>query len=249
MELDFSSFELFIVALLFALMWLIIISNQRLAKKNEQLALDKLKKAQDSVQAHIISLDNLVSMLTRIHDFGMSAIDINSRDGLSKSVIGYACKLVNSKAGSLMLLDPVTNELTITSSKGLSADIVKNTRMKLGEGIAGRVAKMGKPIFVKDVENDERFLRVNINSRYTSPSFISVPLKVREKVVGVLNVNSPLEADIFEEMDMRLLSILADQTAVMMENIELYNNIQSFYFEMRQLRSPRPPRRELLKRR
>ncbi|MFC1500834.1 HD domain-containing phosphohydrolase [Elusimicrobiota bacterium] len=232
MVLNFGDFELFLIILLFLLMWLIVINNRRLVKRQEEAALNKLKKAQDHVQAHIINLDNLVSMLTKIHEFGMAAIDINSRDELSQSVIGYACKLVNSKSGSFMLIDPLTSELTIISSRGLPKEVAENTRMRLGEGIAGRVAKTGKPIFVKNIEQDERFLRSNSNQRYSSPSFVSVPLRVKDKVVGVLNVNSPTDSDTFEEMDMRLLSILADQTAVMLENIDLYNNIQSFYFEM-----------------
>ena len=104
--------------------------------------------------------------------------------------------------------------------------------MKIGEGIAGRVVSTGKYIFVENIETDVRFLRPNDEERYTSKSFISVPLKIKSKVIGVLNINSPKNKKQFNDRDLKLITILADQAAMRLDNIELFNNLQSFYFEM-----------------
>jgi len=130
-----------------------------------------------------------------------------------------------------MLLNHETNELAIAASRGLSQDVVLLTRIKLGEGVAGRVAQSGKAIFVENIETDIRFLRSN-QINYYSKSFISVPLRVKNRIVGVLNVNASESNHKFEERDVRLLTILADQAAITLENIELYDNLQNFYLEM-----------------
>jgi len=130
-----------------------------------------------------------------------------------------------------MLLNHEVNELTIAASRGLSDEVVQTTRLRFGEGVAGRVVQTGKAIFVEDIETDARFMRSN-GPNYSSKSFISVPLRVKNRIIGVLNVNSPEKQRIFEERDVRLLTILADQAAITLENIELYDNLQNFYLEM-----------------
>lgn len=212
--------------------WLMIIRERRRAQLLELKYSRRLKDAQAKLQEYIGDLDNLIVMLVGIHEFGMTATGLISKEELNQSVIDSACRLIRSDAGSLMLLNHDTNQLNIAASRGLPAEVVANTRLALGEGVAGRVAQTGKAIFVEDIENDARFLRSNATSRYTSKSFISVPLRVKNRIIGVLNINSPETSRRFEERDVRLLTILADQAAITLENIELYHNLQNFYLEM-----------------
>jgi len=73
-----------------------------------------------------------------------------------------------------------------------------------------------------------RFLREN-NEKYTSKSFVSVPLKVKNRVIGVLNINNKESKQKFDEKDLRLINILADQSARTIENAELYKHMQETY--------------------
>lgn len=224
---------LFLIALgaVLATLWFFV-RRQRLQMQLRDLQHSrKLKETQNRLQTYISDIDNLIVMLVGIHEFGMTATGIITREELAQSVIDAACKLIRSDTGSLMLLNHETNELSIAASRGLSVEVVQATKIRLGEGIAGRVAQTGKPIFVEDIENDARFQRSNSVS-YISKSFISVPLRVKNRIVGVLNVNSPATTRVFEERDVRLLTILADQAAITLENIELYDNLQNFYLEM-----------------
>lgn len=225
--------ELFLIFLggIFVGVWIFILRQRRRALEQEQKYARRLKDTQSKLQEYIADLDNLIVMLVGIHEFGMTATGIVSKDELTQSIIDSACKLIRSDTGSLMLLNHETSELTITASRGLAPEVVQTTRLKSGEGVAGRVVQTGKAIFVEDIETDVRFMRTN-GAQYNSHSFISVPLRVKNRIIGVLNVNSPEAYRKFEERDVRLLTILADQAAITLENIELYDNLQNFYLEM-----------------
>lgn len=219
------------IALLVALTWILLLRQKRINQAKESEFTRRLKETQTHLQNYITDVDSLIVMLVGIHEFGMTATGVVSKEELAGLVVESACKLMRSDTGSLMLLNHDTNELSIAASRGLSPEVVATTRVNMGEGVAGRVAQSGKPIYVENIETDIRFLRPN-SVRYPSKSFISVPLKVKKRMLGVLNVSSSEPDRTFEERDVRLLTILADQAGITLENIELYDNLQHFYLEM-----------------
>jgi HD-GYP domain-containing protein (c-di-GMP phosphodiesterase class II) len=223
---------LLLLAASYVVVWIYIVRQRAGARLLAVVHARRLKTSQEKLQQYIGDLDNLLVMLVGIHEFGMTATGIASKEELNQSVIDSACRLLRSDAGSLMMLNHETNELTIAASRGLSPEVVAITRLKLGEGVAGRVAETGKGIFVEDIKTDVRFLHSPKQDHYTSRSFISVPLRVKNRIIGVLNVNSSEAEQRFEERDVRLLTILADQAAITLENIDLYDNLQNFYLEM-----------------
>ena len=218
----------FVIALVLIIYF--VLRNKRLQYKVGKLRY-QINYAEEQLQTHIMDIDNLIMMLASIHEFGVTATGLLSKEDVSQTVVDTACSIIHSDLASLMLINP-DNELYIVSSKGLSEKVKKETKMKIGEGIAGRVVSTGKYIFVENIETDVRFLRPNDEERYTSKSFISVPLKIKSKVIGVLNINSPKNKKQFNDRDLKLITILADQAAMKLDNIELFNNLQSFYFEM-----------------
>ena len=232
--MSFILFEQILLVLLIITLlavWAFIRRQNRVAQKRESEYVRRLKSTQAQLQEYIADLDNLIVMLVGIHEFGMTATGIISKEELTQLVVNSACKLMRSNTGSLMLLNHETNELCIVASQGIPPEIVNATKLKLGEGIAGRVAQTGKAIFVEDIETDIRFMRSSI-IRYPAKSFISAPLRMKDRIIGVLNISAPDADRRFEERDVRLLTILADQAAITLENIELYGNLQHFYLEM-----------------
>jgi len=218
----------FILAL--ALIVYLILRNRKLENKVSNLKA-QVSYTEEQLQNHIMDIDNLIMMLASIHEFGVTATGLLSKEEVAQTVVDTACSIIHSDLASLMLLNS-DNELYIIASKGLSEKVKKETKIKIGEGIAGRVVSTGKYIFVENIETDVRFLRPNDEERYSSKSFISVPLKIKSKVIGVLNINSPKSKKQFNDRDLKLITILADQVAMRLDNIELFNNLQSFYFEM-----------------
>ncbi|OPX28866.1 MAG: hypothetical protein B1H08_05135 [Candidatus Omnitrophica bacterium 4484_171] len=107
-------------------------------------------------------------------------------DKLFGALLDVSFSSTGADRGSVMLFDDKSGKLYINKSKGIPKDIVENTQLELGEGIAGIVAKEKKSFFIDSTLTDER-----ITSRLHKPqikSSISVPIEVREKVLGVLNV-------------------------------------------------------------
>ncbi|MCR4663434.1 MAG: HD-GYP domain-containing protein [Endomicrobiaceae bacterium] len=218
----------FVVALI--LIIYLLLRNKRLQHKIIKLRY-QINSAEEKLQLNTIDIDNLIMMLASIHEFGVTATGLLSKEEVSQTVVDTACSIIHSNLASLMLINS-DNELYIVASKGLSEKVKKETKIKIGEGIAGRVVSTGKYIFVENIETDVRFLRPNDEERYDSKSFISVPLKIKTKVIGVLNINSPKNKKQFNDRDLKLITILSDQAAMRLDNIELFNNLQSFYFEM-----------------
>jgi len=187
-----------------------------------------LKEAEDEIEEHVEDLEILLSFLLGIHEFGVATSGIVEKDRLAKLIVINATRLLRTEIGSLMLVDKETNMLEIVAARGLPEELVKNVHIPIGKGIAGKVAEEGEPILCENIETDKRFSRQS-NDKYTSKSFVSVPLKVQNRVIGVLNINNKESKQKFDEKDLRLLTILAEQSARTIENAELYKHMQDTY--------------------
>jgi len=126
------------------------------------------------------------------------------------SFVEFISELLDLDICSIMLSDELTNELTVKSAIGLDDDIVKRTKIKFGDKIAGWVALEGKPLFIEDIESDPRFAKKSI-SQYTTKSLMSLPLKIGDRVIGVLNLNNKKTSEPFTRRDYFLASILSEK--------------------------------------
>ncbi len=126
------------------------------------------------------------------------------------SFVEFITELMDLDICSIMLSDEATSELTVRSAWGLDDDVVKRTRIKLGDKIAGWVALEGKPLFVEDIEHDPRFAKKSI-AQYRTKSFMSLPLKIGERTVGVLNLNNKKTAEPFTLRDYYIASVMSER--------------------------------------
>jgi GAF domain-containing protein len=132
--------------------------------------------------------------------------------------VEFISELLDLNICSIMLRDDITAELTIKSAKGLSDEIVKRTRIKFGDQVAGWVANEGKPVLLEDIESDRRFKRTSI-SQYNTKSLLSVPLKIDDRVIGVLNLNNKKTADPFTKKDLNIAMILSERISYFLEKL------------------------------
>ncbi|MDI6821877.1 MAG: GAF domain-containing protein [Actinomycetota bacterium] len=154
-----------------------------------------------------------------------SVLDLNE---LLNLICRIAIQLVRGETSSVMLLDNLAGELTIEAACGLDEDIIRRAKVKLGEQIAGWVAEKGIPLLLTDVTKDTRFKNLTRKKRKIK-SALCVPLKKKEEIIGVLSVDI-IESDYrFSEEDLELLSILAEQAAVAIENARSYAKVQDLY--------------------
>ncbi len=211
-------------AVILVLIWVMYSKEKKLHRG----LIQSLKDEKEKSAKYIEDLDGLLFMLTQFQEMGMAYRKAEDLAHLCELIVEYATDLANTDIGSLMLIDKTTNRLGIKAAKGLSEEVVNMTSMEIGEGIAGRVAQEGKPIYCENIEEDVRFMR-DSQMKYGSKSFMSFPLKVKNKVIGVLNINKKTAGEKFRERDRRLLSILADQAAIAIENIQLYEDMKHMY--------------------
>ena len=127
---------------------------------------------------------------------------------------------------SLLMVDEAKEELYFAIAVGDAADMLQTVRLKLGEGIAGWVAKHGEPLLVPDVYTDPRFTkRVDEMTKWKTRSIICVPLKAKQRVLGVIQlINVGMEA--FGENEMFFLQALCDYAAIAIDNARAVERIQ-----------------------
>ncbi len=151
-------------------------------------------------------------------------------DRILDSLVQFISELLDLDICSIMLIDETAGELTVKSAVGLEETIIKNTRIKYGDKIAGWVAKEGKPLFIENVENDPRFAIKSI-SQYTTKSLMSLPLKIGNKVIGVLNLNNKKTATTFTKCDYWTAALLSEKIA---QFIELLRSVDHREEDIRQ---------------
>ena len=155
---------------------------------------------------------------TNLETIGIALTSVFDHEKISKMIISLTTNILRSRYASLMLLDG--DSLRIKHSNHLSEEIMMKTRVKVGVGISGWVASKGLPLLVKDIESGTRFLKRN-SQRYSSKSFISIPLIVSEKIIGVINVNDKNNDELFNERDLSHLKVIAKYSAIAIRNATL----------------------------
>lgn len=149
-----------------------------------------------------------------------SIAPIHNEQTLLETILDKSAELLLAEQGSLMLLDQETESLLMEATKWdgdvFSNDTREKIRIPKGEGIAGLVAANGEPILVKNIESDPRVGKKN-SARYKTTSFVSVPLKVEQRVMGVLNFTDKSSGEAFTEDDLNLAQAFASHAAVILE--------------------------------
>ncbi len=129
------------------------------------------------------------------------------------------------EVASLMLLED-DGLLHIASARGLSDDIINTVRVAAGEGVSGHVLATCEPVLISNLQQDSRFKSLVGGERYSTQSLLSVPILVRDELVGVINVNNKISGESFDHEDQSLLVAIANQVALAMENFKLVNSLR-----------------------
>jgi HD-GYP domain-containing protein (c-di-GMP phosphodiesterase class II) len=175
--------------------------------------------------------DELLLNMISIHDLGTSGIGMGEEKEFYDMALEKVCSVVNACRGSVMLFHEGSGILEIVSSKGISKKLIENVRLRPGEGIAGRAFKKGEIIFVTNPKKNPDYNGFLGYDEQQEP-FVAIPLKTRKNVIGVLNIHLPKDRTNFSDWELKFLSILADEIALAIDNIKLYQSIEKFYLEL-----------------
>src|SRR4030095_1462948 len=151
-------------------------------------------------------------------------------EDLLSHVLERTMRAVSAGIGSIMLLDRDRQTLRLAGGGRLHDRVGRGpVEVKVGEGIAGKVVQMGEAVVVEDIEKDPRFAQAN-DPRYGGGSFICMPLRVAERIVGVVNLAkkevTPGTTGVFSQTDLQFLNALATYTAYAVDNARLFEEAQ-----------------------
>ena len=162
----------------------------------------------------LLALTQISSAVSGVHDL----------DTTLKIALDTVLELINGDIGGILLLDDENMTLSYRVHRGLSARYAEAVKLSLGEGIGGRVAQTGEPILLTDISRDPRAANPDIIRAEGIKGFVSIPLKSKEAVVGVMNIASHAEGR-FGIDDMSLLSAIGDYLGTAIEQARLYDRL------------------------
>ncbi|NOZ00374.1 MAG: diguanylate cyclase, partial [Deltaproteobacteria bacterium] len=169
------------------------------------------------------ALQKRLEELTTLFEVGKALSSTLELDRVLRMIVDGITSLTGVRSCSIMLLDHSGQRLKIRSARGVPEEVVKTAVRELGEGISGKVAQTGKPIYLRDVKEARGVSGCN-SKRYRSPSLICVPLKSRGRIIGVLNANDKAGGD-FTPEDLNLVTLFANNAAVAIDNAAMHDQL------------------------
>jgi len=222
-----------------------ILQRLRSSKKsiNFEMSILYERRTIDFSFANIMSIDNIYSgslmifqdvsylterirELTLLNDVGRvltSTLDFNQ---VLHTVMSQIQKIMGVEAVALLLGEKESKDLIFEVALGMAGPSIKHKRLTAGQGIVGWVAKTGKPLLIPDVYVDARFDRsIDQSTGFKTQSMICVPLKIRNEVIGVIQVINHGDDEPFNENNMYLLSSISMYASIAIEHANLYQEL------------------------
>jgi signal transduction histidine kinase/FixJ family two-component response regulator len=193
---------------------LLLAVRRALDKRRSELARLHLL---EELKLNNLLLNRRVGELNALYEAGKSIGSLANLQDLLRQIIALAASVTDAQTGSVMLFDERREFLHIAASIGLAPNIVAETRLAKGESIAGHVANTAEPIVIENLESDARFGRSN-RERYASRSLLCAPLRIKNEVLGVINLADKHGGVPFGSDDLRLLVTFAAQAAVAVDD-------------------------------
>ncbi len=146
-------------------------------------------------------------------------------DDVLRLIVTTTAQMLDSTICSLMLVDEAGGTLRIAATQSLSESYCRKPPLQIGQSISGRAVKEQRPIYVPDVKKEQEFFYRDLARRESLCSLLSIPMMIKEKVIGVINTYTST-MHTFDDKEIRIMQAIANQAAVAIENTRLME--QSF---------------------
>ncbi len=172
--------------------------------------------------------------LLPLHELTHALVATKDLDSLASQVVDLAARETKADGCSLLLVDDAKQELYLAAASGWETTPATASRLKIGQGIAGWVAKTGEPMRLQGT-----LPRIGAFAGFTpgegAASAVCLPLTVKQKPVGVISLVKAAGGPPFTEAENELLTILAAGAAVAIENARLFTHLQQAYERLAEL--------------
>ncbi len=192
--------------------------EERSVLNNDRLELE-VERLRSELEYRSKFADSLQHFLERISS--------NDPAQTYQSIISNSKDLLKSERASLLVFDQSANELILKAAIGLATDPASVGHMRIGEGVSGEVIETGKALMVDDVEHSG-LTPAPAERLYKTKSFISYPIKIGGRKIGVLNVTDKSGGGTYDEVDLSLLEIIGPQVALALERAEWQERATEF---------------------
>ncbi|MDQ3754366.1 MAG: GAF domain-containing protein, partial [Acidobacteriota bacterium] len=143
------------------------------------------------------------------------------------AILRHSVDLLHAERGSIQLYDEESNQLEVKAAMGLRAEVTREARMNISEGVSGAVLREGRPLVVRDMEASGHEL-ASPERLYKTNSFLSYPIIVSGRRVGVLNVTDKTGGGAYTEKDVGMLDMIAPQMALALDRAEWHQKATQF---------------------
>ncbi len=182
------------------------------------------EQARSEALMHLVQASERLAMLLDPHE-------------LMETALQAAMAETRATRGSIMLYHPREETLSLTAGVGLPEEAPVGASYRLSESVAGHVCRSGEPLLVENVREDPRLSNCPLprENRYRSPSFLSVPLRSGDRVLGVLNLSEKAGGGPFQASDLEVAGLLANQLAIALEKARLFREIEESYRRLQEV--------------
>lgn len=182
-----------------------------------------------------LDLRELVMRYSRLVEISVTLNSTLDLDRLLQFIIDSAADLLDSEAASILLVDEKTKDLYFAAATGADPEELAKIPVPLDSSLAGTVFREDRPLIINEVAGDPRhFSLVGEQIDFDTRSLIGVPMRIQDKVTGVLEAVNKREG-MFNETDLKTLSVIASQAAVAINNARLVDALQRAYDELGKL--------------
>ena len=178
-------------------------------------------------ETEIAELKSQIERLSLFHEVGKTLASTLDLQKILQTIMEKISDFLHPDTWSLLMLDEKTQELYFEIAIGAGANNLKDVRLKAGEGIAGWVVEHGEPVLVEDVKGDKRFSsKFDELTQTNTQSVVCVPIKSRDRVLGVIELVNCLGKKSFKKEDIPMLKNLADYAAIALDNARYVRRIE-----------------------
>ncbi|HVF49324.1 MAG TPA: diguanylate cyclase [Pyrinomonadaceae bacterium] len=163
---------------------------------------------------------------THLQAFTESINAVAPEDAYS-AILRHSAELLHAERGSLLMFDETANELSVKAMIGPRAEFAREARVRLGDAVSGSVFSEGRPLVVRDINAGGQHAASPERS-YKSGSFISYPITVGGRKIGVLNVTDKAGGGVYDEIDLGMLELIAPQMALALDRAEWHQKATQF---------------------
>jgi diguanylate cyclase (GGDEF)-like protein len=172
-------------------------------------------------------LENRKRSIGQFYEFLRGIASTIESQRVYESLLAKFSEVMKAERSSLMILNEESNELALEAALGGDPGASASVRLKLGESVAGSVLASGIPLVVRDADTDSRIPRSR-PGRYKTKSFISYPITLGARKVGVINLTDRTDGVPYENDDLMVLEMMAPHLALIIDRTEWARKAETF---------------------